>query len=65
MARKFMPVKLKQRQKVRGTNWLFNTLLKTRVHNSIDSRSLLFAKDMIFWKQKFDVKQLEGEQFYV
>ena len=26
---------------------------------SINSRSLLFAKDMIFAKQKFDVKQLE------
>ena len=35
-----------------------------RVHNSISSRSLLFAKDMIFWKQKFDVQQLEDEQFY-
>ena len=30
----------------------------------MNSRSLLVAKDMIFGKQKFDVKQLENEQFY-
>ena len=36
-----------------------------RVHNSINIRSLLFVKDMAFWKQKFDVQQLEDEQFYV
>ena len=35
------------------------------VHNSINSCSLLFAKDMIFEKQKFDVKRLEDEQFYI
>ena len=36
-----------------------------RVHNSINSYSLLFPKGMILWKQKFDVKQLEDEQFDV
>ena len=35
------------------------------VQNSINSRSLLFAKDMIFGKQKLDIKQLEDEQFYI
>ena len=30
-------------------------------HNSINSRSFLFAKDMIFRKQKFDIKELEDE----
>ena len=35
------------------------------VHKSINSRSVLFAKDMIIWKQKFDVKQFEDEQFYI
>ena len=36
-----------------------------RAHKSIKSRSILFAKDMIFGKQKFDVTQLEDKQFYV
>ena len=36
-----------------------------RIHNFINSRSLLFAKDMIFGKQKIDFKQLQAEQFYV
>ena len=36
-----------------------------RVHKSVNSRTLLFAKDMILGKQKFDIKQLEDEQFYV
>ena len=31
----------------------------------LTSHSLLLAKAMIFCKQKFDVKQLEEEQFYV
>ena len=31
----------------------------------MNSRSLLFAKDMIFGKEKFNVKQLEGEQLYI
>ena len=35
-----------------------------RVHKSINSRSLLFAKDMILGKQKFDFRQLEDEQIY-
>ena len=34
-----------------------------RVNKSINNRSLLFAKDMILRKQKFDVQQLE--KFYV
>ena len=34
-------------------------------HHFINSRSRLFAKDMIFGKQKFDVQQLEDKQFYV
>ena len=34
-------------------------------HKSINSCSLLFVKDMIFWKQKFELKQLENEPFYV
>ena len=38
---------------------------KDAVHNSINSCSLLFATDMIFGKQKFDIEQLEYEQFYV
>ena len=38
---------------------------KMRVHNSINSRSLLFAKNIIFWKQRFDIKQLEDIEFYV
>ena len=29
----------------------------------INSRSLLLAKDMFFWKQKFDVKQLKMNKF--
>ena len=29
----------------------------------MNSRSLLFVKDMIFGKQKFDIKLLEDEQF--
>ena len=39
-----------------------NNNKRTRVHKSINSRSLLFAKYMIFGKQKLDVKQLEDEQ---
>ena len=31
----------------------------------MNSRSLLFAKDMIFGKEKFNVKQLEDEQLYI
>ena len=31
----------------------------------INSRSFLFAKDMIFGKQKIDVKQFEDEHIYV
>ena len=31
----------------------------------MNSRSLLFAKDMIFGKQKFYVKQAEDEQIYI
>ena len=42
-----------------------NLKLRTRVHKFINSRFLLFAKDMIFGKQKLDVKQFENEQFYV
>ena len=42
-----------------------NLKLRAHVHKSINSLSLLFTKDMmIFGKQKFDVKQLEDEQFY-
>ena len=36
-----------------------------RIHKSINSCSVLFVEDMIFGKQKFDVKQLEDGQFYV
>ena len=32
---------------------------------SSNSRSLLFAKDMILEKQKFDLKEVEGEEIYV
>ena len=32
---------------------------------SINSRSLLFAKDMIISKQTFDAKQVEDEQIYI
>ena len=48
-----------------GNGWVENPKLRMYVHKSITSRSVLFAKDMIFGKQKFDVKQLEDEQFYV
>ena len=37
----------------------------TKPHQIISDSSFLFVKDMIFGKQKFDVKQLEDEQFYV
>ena len=36
-----------------------------RVHIFIKNRSLLLVKDMIFGKEKFDVKQLQDEQLYV
>ena len=45
--------------------WVYNPKLRTRYHKSINSHFLLFAKDMIFGKQKFEVKQPEDEQFYV
>ena len=35
-----------------------------RVHKSMNSCPLLFAKDMIFRKQIFDVKQIDDEQIY-
>ena len=41
------------------------TCVFAHICGNFNCLSLLFAKDMNFWKQEFDVKPLEDEQFYV
>ena len=63
LAQHVVPQKFIYVSKITGHHfpvWVLNSKLRTHIHNSINSRSLLFAKYMIFWKQKFDVEQLEN-----
>ena len=47
MPRKFTPVKVKQREKLGGTNWLLNTLFRVLKHRKL---SLLFSDhEQAFW----------------